>query len=68
MSPSEERLTDGKPPLRVGEFALLSGFDPQTVRKLLKAGAVESVGLPGTSERRIPVGEARKLLRDLRVI
>lgn len=68
MSPAEERLSDGKPPLRVGEFALMSGYDPQTIRKLLRAGTVESVKMPGTTECRIPVGSARKLLKDLRVI
>ena len=61
-----ERLENGQPPLRQGELAELAGYDAQTIRKLIRADAILSVGLTG--EKRIPVQEARRILRELQVL
>ncbi len=63
-----ERLREGEPPLRVGELARLIGFSGEYVRKLIRAGTLESVSITGTIERRIPVREAQRLARDLRLL
>jgi len=61
-----DRLERGQPPLRVGELAEFAGYDPITIRKLMREGVVASVGLTG--EKRIPVAEARRILVELRVL
>ncbi len=58
MDRVSERLRAGVP-LRVGEFAELIGYSAPTVRKMIDAGAVRTVGL--TDERRIPLQEARRI-------
>jgi hypothetical protein len=63
-----DRLQAGRPPLRVSEFAEMAGYSTPTIRKLLDTQALAGVSMPGTSERRIPVDEARRVLADLRVI
>ena len=62
-----ERLRKGSgPPLRLSEFATATGYSIRTVRKLVEAGAIETVGL--TEERRIPICEALRVARDLRIL
>ena len=62
------RLQPGQPPLRVKEFAVLCGVATNTVRKWFKAGALDSVTMPESKERRIPVDVAVCFLRSLRVL
>lgn len=57
------RLQDGQPPLRTGELAELIGYSTPTVRKFIEADVIRTVGL--TSERRVPVREARRLCDEL---
>lgn len=59
------RLEDPRP-LRVHEVAELTGYSIPTIRKLIEAGAVATVGL--AVERRVPITEARKLCRDLGIL
>lgn len=62
-----ERLRKGSgPPLRLHEFAEIIGYSVPTVRKLVDAKAIRSVGL--TEERRIPVREAARIARDLEIL
>jgi len=62
-----ERLRKGSgPPLRISEFIRLTGYSRPTVEKLMEAGTVETVGL--TDERRIPVCEAVRIARQLKII
>jgi excisionase family DNA binding protein len=63
-----ERLSEGAPPLRVSEFADLIGYSAHTIRKLVAADAIRAVRLVGTIERRIPVQEALRLARELRIL
>lgn len=61
-----ERLSKGSgPPLRISEFANLIGYSLPTVKKLVTAGEIKTVGL--TEERRIPVCEAARVARALRI-
>ena len=62
-----ERLRQGiGPPLRLSELAEFIGYSVPTVRKLIEAKAIRSVGLTG--ERRIPVREAARIARDLEIL
>lgn len=62
-----ERLRKGSgPPLRISEFATVVGYSIRTVRKLVDEGGIESVGL--TEERRIPICEAVRVARDLKIL
>jgi excisionase family DNA binding protein len=62
-----ERLRGGSgPPLRVSEFARLIGYSLPTVRKLIDAGEIKTVGL--TEEQRIPIREALRIARDLKIV
>ena len=62
-----ERLRKGSgPPLRVSEFAEVTGYSLPTVRKLISSGTVETVGL--TEERRIPICEAARVAKALRIL
>src|SRR5713226_3439347 len=62
-----ERLRKGSgPPLRVSEFADLIGYSTRTVRKLIDAGKIDTVGL--TEEERIPICEAQRVARDLKIL
>ena len=62
-----ERLRRGAgPPLRISEFASVIGYSLPTVRKLIRDGAVRTVGL--TEEQRIPIREAARLARDLDIL
>lgn len=61
-----ERLRQGAPPLRISEFVRITGYSEKTVRKLIDAQVVETVGL--TEERRIPADEALRVARELRII
>lgn len=62
------RLAAGQPPLRISELARLIGFSREYVRKAIDAGAIEAVQLRGCTERRVPVQEAVRLARELRVV
>lgn len=55
-----DRLKDGRPPLRPGEFALLVGWSRETIRKLVASGAIPSFALVDGGERKIPVAHARE--------
>jgi hypothetical protein len=74
MDRLRERLSEGSPPLRVSEFARMIGYSPTYVRKLLNAGVLACVSLPAglgrveEPERRIPVTEAAKFARELRLL
>ncbi len=59
-------IADGEPPLRAGAFAKMAGYSVFFIYKMIRAGAIQSVGL--TKERRIPVHEARRILVELGVI
>jgi hypothetical protein len=62
-----ERLRKGSgPPLRLSEFADLIGYSPRTVRKLIEAGTIRTVGL--TEEQRIPIREATRIARSLEIM
>jgi hypothetical protein len=62
-----ERLRKGSgPPLRQHEFAAVTGYSVSTVRKLIDAGSIQTVGL--TEERRIPMTEAIRIARDLKIL
>jgi len=62
-----ERLRKGSgPPLRVSEFAAVTGYSMPTVRRLIKERSIETVGL--TEERRIPLGEAARVARELGIL
>jgi hypothetical protein len=62
-----ERLRKGSgPPMRVSEFATAIGYSPRTVKKLILAGEIETVGI--TEERRIPISEAVRIARNLRIL
>lgn len=64
----EQRLAPGRPPLRPGEVAQLTGWSDESIRKLLNAGAIQSVRLIEGGERRIPVSVAREIAVRLEVI
>jgi len=62
-----ERLRRGAgPPMRISEFAAVVGYSVKTVRKLIDAHAIETVGL--TDEQRIPIREAVRVARELRIL
>ena len=61
-----ERIRTNGPPLRLSEFVRLTGYSRPTIEKLIEAGAIETVGL--TDERRIPIREARRIARDLKIL
>jgi hypothetical protein len=58
-----ERLGDRRP-LRLGEFADLTGYSREQVRKWADTGALATVK-PIGDERRVPVDEARRLAAEL---
>jgi excisionase family DNA binding protein len=60
------RLALGSPPLRVHELADLTGYSTTYLRKLVISGALLTVSIG--AERRIPVQEAQRVARDLRLI
>lgn len=62
-----ERLDDPRP-LRQGEFSEMAGYASYTLRGAIKRGAIKAVSLPGTSEPRVPIDEARRILTDLGVL
>ena len=64
----DQRLKPGQPPLRPGEFANLTGWSDESIRKLLNAGAIPSVRLIVGGERRIPVSYARETAVRLEVL
>ena len=64
----EQRLQPGQPPLRPGEFANLTGWSYSTIRKLIDAGAIESVPLIVGGERRVPVKHAREVAVRLQIV
>lgn len=64
----EERLKPGMPPLRPGEFAMMTGWSPETVRKMLNTDALDTVRLVEGGERRVPVRVARETAIRLEVI
>lgn len=66
MDRVRERLADGQPPLRLGELAGLTGYSRRYLQKLMDAGLIDHVGLG--EERRIPVQEALRMARDLRIL
>ena len=68
MSRLLERLAPGSPPLRMHELADLTGFSTEYFRKLREAGSLVVVVAPGGTERRVPVQEAERIARDLRLI
>lgn len=55
-------------PLRLGELAGMAGITRQTLRKLIEGGALVSVSAGLKKEYRVPVAEAKRLLRELRVL
>lgn len=61
-----ERLRGAGPPLRLSEFVRLTGYSRPTIEKLIDAGVIETVGL--TEERRIPIREALRIARDLKIV
>ena len=61
-----ERLALGNPPLHIVEVARMTGYSRQYIAKLVEHGAILSVGLG--EQRRIPVQEAERLARQLRLI
>jgi excisionase family DNA binding protein len=64
-----DRLESGRPPLRVSELARLVGYSDRWIQKCLDAGALGYVQPGGAGrERRVPVSEATRLARDLRVL
>jgi excisionase family DNA binding protein len=63
-----ERLAVGRPPLRVSELARALGVSEPFVRKQIDCEVIRAVTLPGSRERRIPVQEAERLARDLRML
>lgn len=64
----KDRLAPGRPPLRPGEIANLTGWSDESIRKLLNAGAIQSVRLIEGGERRVPVSVAREIAVRLEVI
>lgn len=64
----EQRLKAGQPPLRPGEFALLTGWSYSTIRKLIDAGGIKSVRLIVGGERRVPVSVAREAAMRLEIL
>lgn len=74
-----ERQGEG-PPFRLTEFAQIIGYSLPTVRKMIDAGAVETVGVTDLveaakagehglmDERRIPAAEALRVARTLKII
>lgn len=63
----QDRLEDAHP-LRQGEFSLMTGYTPYTLRTAIKRGAIKAVSLPGTKEPRIAVDEAKRILAGLGVL
>jgi hypothetical protein len=62
-----DRLRRGSgPPLRLSEFAIAIGYSVPTVKKLIREGEIQTVGL--TDERRIPMCEAIRVARDLKIL
>lgn len=68
MTDWKDRLAPGRPPLRPGEIASLTGWSDESIRKLLNAGAIQSVRLIEGGERRVPVSVAREIAVRLEVI
>lgn len=62
-----DRLNEGTP-IRLGEFARMIGYSREKVRQLVDLGAVKTVCLPGTVEKRVPPGEAERICKELRLI
>ena len=63
-----ERLKPGQPPLRPGEFALLTGWSYDSIRKQMNAGAIPGKALVEGGEKRIPVDFARQTALDLGIL
>lgn len=61
-----DRLRDRRP-LRLGEFAKLTGYSREQVRKWADAGTLKTVK-PIGEERRVPVDEAQRLARELGLV
>lgn len=64
----KDRLAPGRPPLRPGEFAALTGWSDESIRKLLNSGGIPFVQLIAGGERRIPVAFARETAVRLEVL
>jgi len=60
-----DRLADGKPPLRVSEVAEIIDYSSRFVQKLMDCDALASVRLPDSTERRIPTEEVCRLREQL---
>lgn len=63
----KDRLADGRPPLRIGEFAKLTGWSDDTIRKQINTGAVKTVAFVRGGERRVPVRVAREIAVGLEI-
>lgn len=63
-----ERLRPGMPPLRPGEFAMLTGWSYDSIRKQMIAGAIPGNALVEGGEKRIPVPFARETAVKLGVL
>lgn len=63
-----ERLKPGQPPLRPGEFALLTGWSYDAIRKQMNAGVIPGRSLVEGGEKRIPADYARARAIELGVI
>ena len=61
------RLADGQKPLRKGELADLLGCSVNYIRKLEEAGTLTTVHCT-LIETRVPVQEAARLAREMRLI
>lgn len=63
-----DRVAEGTP-LRVGELARYIGYSYSQVRKWIEAGELQTVTPPVSgAERRVPVDEAKRLAKALRLL
>lgn len=56
------------PPLRPGEFALLTGWSYDSIRKQMNAGVIPGKALIEGGEKRIPTSYARERAIELGII
>ena len=63
-----ERLKPGSPPLRPGEFASMTGWSYDVIRKLMNSGAIPGKAIVEGGERRIPATFARETAMSLGIL